>query len=135
MTSGYAILTNRKRAIIALVHSVAFLLIAVRGLTVAVLPLQWSSPISAKVMAAIYLIVTSILVWLAAISGTARERLYFGLCSASAGFGLLRQIAGDPTMHFAVHVRIAALLAAVVVGILILREYSVPVPVPMIDET
>lgn len=135
MISGYTVLTNRKRAIIALVHSIAFMLIAVRGLSVSVLPLQWSSPVSAKVMAAIYLIVTSILVWLAAISGTSRERLYFCLCSTSAGFGLLRQLLGDPTMHSAVYVRLAALLTAVVVGILILREYSGPLPVPMVDET
>ena len=87
----YVILTNRKRAIVALVHSVAFLLIALYGLISVVRPLGAWSPASAWTMAGVYVAVASAL---AVLSGNWRERLYFGFCATSATFGLLRQILG-----------------------------------------
>jgi len=119
----YVILTTRKRAIVALVHSVAFLGIALYGTISVVRPLGAASPASAWTMAGIYAAVTSALAALAAISGNWRERLYFTCCATSATFGLLRQIVGDPPMHFAVYVRVAMLSCAVVVGLGIVRAH------------
>lgn len=123
------ILTNRKRAIVALVHSVAFLMIAVYGVTTVVRPLHTTSPLSAWLMPSIYLVVASILAVLTAVSGNASERLYFGFCTTSAGFGLARQVLGDPGLHVAVYIRVAMLMCAVATGTLILRGYR-PVPPP-----
>jgi len=118
----YVILTNRKRAIIALVHTVAFWLVALAGFVTVVRPLGVSSPVSSWVLAVVYLLVTGALLALAAVSRHAVERLYFGLCATSAAFGLLRQIAGDPPMRPAVYVRVALLGCAVAVGNWILRD-------------
>jgi hypothetical protein len=119
----YVILTNRKRAIVALVHSVAFLGIAFYGVISVVRPLGAASPASAWTVAGVYVVVTSALAVLAAISGNWCERLYFAFCATSATFGLLRQILGDPPMHFAVYVRIALLSCAVVTGLGIVRAH------------
>ena len=119
----YVILTNRKRAVIALVHTVVFLLIAIALTSTAVRPLRMTSPYPAWLMAAVYLVVSGILIVLAAKAGCLRERLYFGLCTASAAFGLMRQIAGDPRMHAAVYMRVALLASAVVMGAIILRGH------------
>ena len=119
----YVILTNRKRAIVALVHSVAFLLIALYGMITVVHPLGASSPASAWTMVGVYVAVSSALAVLAAMSGNWRERLYFAFCATSATFGLLRQVLGDPPMHFAVYVRIAMLACAVVTGVTIVRAH------------
>jgi hypothetical protein len=120
----YVILTNRKRAIIALVHTVVFWLVALAGFATVVRPLEAASPASSWVLAAVYLLVTAALLALAVVSRNAAERLYFGLCATSAGFGLLRQIAGDPPMHPAVYVRVAMLGCAVAVGTWILRDHG-----------
>lgn len=130
---GYVILTNRKRAIIALAHTVAFLMIAIYGVVTAVRPLHMTSPVSAWIMAAIYLFVTSVLLVLTAVAGNVSERLYFGFCTASAGFGLLRQLLGDEQMHVAVYVRVSMLLCAVVTGVLILRGYRLERPVSVAE--
>ena len=119
----YVILTTRKRAIVALVHSVAFLGIALYGMVTVVRPLGAASPASAWAMGAIYVAVSLALAALTAISGNGRERLYFACCATSATFGLLRQILGDPPMHFAVYVRVAMLLCAVVTGLAIVRAH------------
>jgi len=119
----YVILTNRKRAIVALAHSVAFLMLAVYGVTTVVRPLHMSSPGSLWLMPSIYLVVSSVLAVLTVVSGYAGERLYFGFCATSAGFGLARQILGDPGLHVAVYIRVAMLACAVVTGMLILRGY------------
>ena len=119
----YVILTNRKRAIVALVHSVAFLGIALYGMISVVRPLAAASPASAWTVAGVYVAVSAALAVLAAISGNWRERLYFAFCATSATFGLLRQILGDPPMHFAVHVRIALLSCAVLTGLGIVRAH------------
>ena len=127
----FAVLTTRKRAIIALIHSVVFLLIALRGVAIPsvtrglLASLQMHAGIgSSTAMTAIYLIVTAILVTLFAYSRCTREKLYFGFCSVSAGTGLLRSLVGDPPFHTANYIRALMLVCAVVVGSLIWRGYS-----------
>ena len=113
---GHRILNTRKRVVVALVHTVVFLGVAGLGFFFAVAPLRTASPRSAWIVAAIYTIVSSVLMWLTAIAGTRIERLYFAFCTTSAGFGLLRQLLGDPSMHAAVYVRVAMLACAVITG-------------------
>jgi len=119
----YVILSNRKRVIIALVHTVAFLLLAVYTGTLLVRPLHAGSPASGWIIAGVYVAITTALLVLAAISGNPIERIYFGLCTTSAGFGLARQILGDAGIPTAVYVRVAMLSCAVAMGVAILREY------------
>ena len=119
----YIILSNRKRAIIALAHTVAFLLLAVFTSLLLVRPLHSGSPRAGWIIAGIYVAVTSALLVLAAVSGNLVERIYFGLCATSAAFGLARQILGDTGIPSAVFVRVAMLAAAVAVGVKILREH------------
>jgi hypothetical protein len=115
------ILNSRKRAIVALVHTVGFLgLAAVTGKP-GLRPIAWSSPVSAYVMPAVYAVVTSVLAGFAA-AGRGAERLYFTLCATSALFGLARQVGGDPPLHFAVYVRIAILSLATLTGVAIARS-------------
>jgi len=111
--SRYVILTNRKRAIVAFVHSVAFLILALCTLATVVRPLRMASPPSAWIMFSVYFTVSAVLLTLTAFSGRGIERLYFGLCTASASFGFARQILGDPRMHAAVYIRVAMLACAV----------------------
>jgi hypothetical protein len=120
----YVILSNRKRVIIALIHTVAFLLLAVYTGTLVVRPLHAGSPVSGWIMAGVYCAVTTALLVLAAVSGNPLERIYFGLVTTSAGFGLARQIVGDAGVPAAVYVRVAMLACAVAVGVVIWREYS-----------
>jgi hypothetical protein len=122
--SRYVILTNRKRAIIALVHTVAFLIVAVITGLITVHPLHKGSSGGVWAIAAIYVLVTAALLILTAISGTARERIYFALCTTSAGFGLARQILGDEQIHVAIYVRVIMLACAVVVGVMIWRGHG-----------
>jgi hypothetical protein len=122
----YIILSNRKRVIIALVHTVAFLALAVYTGTLLVRPLHAGSPASAWIIAGVYVAVTTALLVLSAISGNVIERIYFGLCTTSAGFGLARQILGDVGIPAAVYVRVAMLACAVAMGVVILREHSGP---------
>jgi len=118
----YGILTNRKRAIIALVHTVAFLIVAAVTGMLTVRPLGAASHASAWIVAGIYVAVTCVLLVLVAFSGNALERVYFGCCTTSAGFGLARQILGDAALPAAVYVRVAMLACAVVLGSMILRD-------------
>ena len=127
----YAILNNRKRAIIALVHSVFFLLIAVRGAATSVAMPIWMAGTampSALAMMLIYLVVSSILIILVGMSGCARERLYFGFCACSASVGLLRAIFGDANLPAGRYLRVAMLLCAVATGTVIFRNHS-PLPI------
>ena len=69
---GFSILTNRKRAIVALVHSVVFLLIAVRQM-VAAQPSTgiWVASTVSRgtwILCGIFAIVSAILFWLLVIS-------------------------------------------------------------------
>jgi len=126
----FAIINSRKRAIIALVHSVFFLGVAAVQLAVSrALPLSvhGERASSGVVLLAIYLIVTTVLLVLLRYSACARERLYFAFCAASAAFGLIRIVLGDPVLHANV-LRVLLLLCAVVIGTAILRTHStVPV--------
>jgi len=122
----FAILTNRKRALIALIHSVVFLGIAFAGFAsrkAGVLS-PGMVPTSDLVLLGIYLVVASILIWLATISRCIRERVYFLLCATSATSGLLRTIFGDMTLPAAQYIRVLMLTSAVVVGTSILRSFS-----------
>ena len=92
------------------------------GFFFAVAPLRAASPPSAWIVAGIYTVVSSVLLWLTAISGTAVERLYFAFVTTSASFGLLRQLLGDPAMHAAVYVRVAMLACAVATGFWMLGQ-------------
>ena len=123
---SFAILNSRKRAVIALIHSIFFL--AVAGIQAAVshaqpLSFHGSKPKGGLILLGIYMVVTSVLLILLAASNCAKEKLYFALCAASAGFGLLRIVLGDPALHANV-LRVVFLTCAVWVGIVILRVHS-----------
>jgi lysylphosphatidylglycerol synthetase-like protein (DUF2156 family) len=126
----FAVLTNRKRAVIALVHSLVFLGIALHGFVSPRLALALHAPgaVSGMILVGIYVIVASILAWLVGISRCAPERLYFVLCTSSATFGLLRTIFGDATLPAAQYLRVVMLTSAVVVGAWIFRSFSRPMP-------
>ena len=118
----FVILTSRKRVVVALVHTVVFLFVAVLLSRISVRPLGLESAAGSWALAGVYLVVTGILSVLAAFAGRS-ERLYFGLCAASAALGLGRQILGDPRLHAVVYVRVALLACAVVLGFLLLGRH------------
>ena len=122
----FAVLTNRKRALIALVHSVFFLGVALHGFASprAAFVLHGSGAAPGVALIAIYLIVASILAWLVKVSRSAIERVYFALCATSATFGLLRIIFGDASLPAAQHLRVLMLASAVAVGVSIFRSFS-----------
>ena len=132
----FAVLTNRKRALIALIHSVAFLGIASAGFASRKPGIISPGlvPTSDLVLIGIYLVVASILTWLVSISRCLRERVYFVLCASSATFGLLRTIFGDATLPIAQYLRVLMLTSAVVLGTIILRSFSRPVPEAALPE-
>src|SRR5579871_3631430 len=94
----YVILTNRKRSIIALIHSVVFALIALvsilRAANVSPIWLKTSGA-STAITLTIYSIVSSGLILLFCVSRPAIEKLYFAFCATSASLGLVRNIIGD----------------------------------------
>lgn len=123
--SGYGVLTNRKRAGVALIHSVVFLGVAFHGFVEAKPGvLHGLGTPRDFVLVAVYLIVASILMWLVSISRGLIERVYFGLCVTSATSGLLRTVFGDRVVPPAQYVRVLMLGSAVAVGIMIVRSYS-----------
>ena len=122
----FAIINNRKRAIIALIHSVFFLGVATVQLTIshaAPFSFHGGKAIAGSVLLAIYLIVTTVLLILLRFSRCAKERLYFAFCAASAAFGLVRILLGDPVLHANV-LRVLLLSCAVIIGAGILRTHS-----------
>ena len=125
---SYGILNSRKRAIIALVHSVVFLAIAGVGLNAApksgLLYPSRSFAAGSFAVFCVYLIVSGVLWTLTAYSRCVRERLYFGLCSASASVGLLRALFGDPVPHVGPVARVLLLGTAVIVGFSIMSYHS-----------
>lgn len=121
----FAILTNRKRAIIALIHSVVFLGVVLHGF--------WSTKAGVVrgegaaadfLLIMVYMTVSSILAWLVYISRALKERLYFALCTASASFGLLRIVFGDAALPIAQYLRVGMLTLAVAVGSWIFYSFS-----------
>jgi len=122
------VLNSRKRAVIALIHSLVFLGIALHGfVSPKVGILGGAGAIGDFVLIGIYLVVASILAWLVTLSRCLRERAYFALCASSATFGLLRAIFGDTALPVAQYMRVIMLISAVAVGFLILRMFSRPV--------
>ena len=125
---GFSILTNRKRAVVALVHSVVFLLIAVRQM-VAANPASgiWVSATVSRatwILCGIFAVVSSVLLWLLVISRGCMEKFYFGFCTISATSGLVRTAAGDQAFHAGLYIRVVMLISAVLVGLLIVRMHS-----------
>lgn len=124
----FAILTNRKRALIALIHAGVFWGLAVRDYVVSSQLsgiLAGSSGMSRSIaFFVVYLIVTMVLGYLLSISGCANEQLYFGLCTASASTGLLRAVVGDSAFLAGQYLRMALLACAVLAGFFILRLHS-----------
>lgn len=124
----FAILTNRKRALVALVHSIFFLLIAFRQMLAATpaAGLWILSAVSTGtwILCSIFAIVSAILLWLFAISRGWMEKFYFALCTLSASSGLLRTAAGDAMFHVGLYLRVIMLTSAVLVGLLIVRLHS-----------
>jgi hypothetical protein len=131
---GFSILTNRKRAIVALIHSIVFLLIAFRQMIAATPAAGVWLPSSVStgtwVLCGIFTIVSAILLWLFAISRGWIERLYFGMCTVSASSGLLRTAFGDQAFHAGLYIRVVMLISAVLVGLLIVRLHSPAPPLP-----
>lgn len=125
LMNDFGVLNNRKRALIALIHSVVFLGIAAHGfLSPKVGVLRGSGATGDFVLISIYLVVASILAWLVSLSRCARERVYFALCACSATFGLLRTTFGDAAIPAAQYLRVIVLGSAVALGILIVRSFS-----------
>ena len=126
--SGFSILTNRKRAVVALVHSIVFLLIAVRQMVAAnPVPGIWVASTVSRgtwILCGIFAVVSSILLWLLVISRGWMEKIYFAFCTISATSGLLRTAAGDQTFHAGLYIRVVMLVSAVLVGLVIVREHS-----------
>src|SRR5512146_89178 len=108
----YSILTNRKRAIIALVHSVFFLLLALIQAPSYMPPARihiHTAYAATVALLTIYFIVTAVLLVLTWFSRGSLERLYFAFCSTSASAGLFRILFGDPPFHLAGIVRVLML--------------------------
>ena len=125
----FRILNNRKRAIIALVHSFAFGLLASYQLVTNYHPVSLIAATTGHfagpaILTAIYLIVTTVLLVLVIASRGPLEKLYFAFCATSAGVGLLRIVLGDPTAYAGNFLRVIMLGCAVFTGTLILRLYS-----------
>jgi len=125
----FSILTNRKRALVALVHSVVFLGIAMRGFASpkAGVLLPRLAATGDIILIVIYLTVASILISLVGVSRGAKERVYFALCACSATFGLLRTVFGDAALPVAQYLRVIMLMSAVALGAWIFRSFSRPV--------
>ena len=122
--SDYGVLTNRKRAVIALIHSFVFLGVALHGFLSPKAGILHGSGAGDIILIAIYLVVATILAWLVSLSRCLRERVYFALCTTSATFGLLRSIFGDKAIPAAQYMRVIMLSSAVAVGFVIVRSSS-----------
>lgn len=123
----YAILNSRKRAIIALVHSVFFLIVALMSFLghakAGVLFIGVKAP-SDLALLGIYGVVSGVLITLVTFSICARERLYFLFCATSASFGFLRMLLGDTHLFIAQYVRVLMLISACAMCYWILRQHS-----------
>ena len=124
----FAILTNRKRALVALIPAAAFLGLAIRDFAASsrLSGILTPSPgiTRSVVFTILYLIVSSILAYLLIVSKCAGERVYFAFCTASASTGLVRAIVGDSGFVAGQYLRMGLLGCAVMTGVLILRMHS-----------
>jgi hypothetical protein len=126
----FSILTNRKRALVALVHSMVFLVIASCQMVLArpAAGISIASPANnargTLLLCGIFALVSGILIWLLIVSCGWIEKLYFGLCSVSACSGLARTAGGDSTFHAGVYIRVVMLMLAVGVSFLIVRAHA-----------
>lgn len=123
---SFSILNSRKRAIIALIHTVIFLCIAALQTALSqakAFSLHGDKVAGGIALLAIYTIVTTVLLILLRYATHSSERLYFALCATGAAFGLVRILLGDPALHAGV-LRVCLLSAAVIVGMMILRMHS-----------
>jgi len=126
----FSILTNRKRALVALVHSIIFLIIASCQMVLArpAAGISLASPAgnarSTWLLCGIFTLVSGILIWLLIVSRGWIEKLYFGLCSVSACSGLVRTAAGDSIFHVGLYIRVVMLMLAVVIGFFIVRAHT-----------
>jgi hypothetical protein len=125
----FGILNSRKRAIIALIHTIVFGLIALIQTLVRQhpTPLLYAGPgklAGPIALTAIYLIVSVVLLILFCYSRSSMEHLYFALCTSSATIGLLRCLLGDPTTYAGNGVRVLLLGCAVITGTFIVRNHS-----------
>ena len=127
--NDFGVLNNRKRALIALIHSLVFLGIAIHGFASpkAGVLLLGAGGTGDFILIGIYLTVASILAWLVSLARCAKERVYFALCASSATFGLLRAIFGDTFLPAAQYLRVIMLTSAVVVGTWIFKSFSASV--------
>lgn len=124
--SSFTILNSRKRAIIALIHTIVFLCVAALQTALSyasACSLHGNKVVGGIVLPAIYTIVTTVLLVLLRMASHATERLYFALCATSAAFGFLGVLLGDPALHTRV-LRVFLLSCATVVGFIILRTHS-----------
>jgi len=122
---SFSILNSRKRAIIALIHTVIFLGVAALQTALShakAFSLHGDKVAGGLALLTIYTIVTTVLLILLRYATHSSERLYFALCATSAAFGLLRILLGDPALHAGV-LRVCLLSAAVIVGVMILRAH------------
>jgi hypothetical protein len=123
----FGVLTNRKRAVIALVHSIVFLGIAMQGFVSPKAGILHGGGATADyILIAIYMVVATILLWLVTISRGLAERVYFALCVTSASSGLVRTVIGDQMVPLAQYLRVLMLSSAVIVGIFVVRAHSRP---------
>jgi len=124
---GFSILTNCKRSVVALVHSMVFLCIAVRQMVAADPSAGIWVPSAVRagtwILCGVFAAVSAILLWLLIISRGWMERFYFGFCTVSAGSGLLRTAAGDQAFHAGLYIRVVMLVSAVAVGLMIVRKH------------
>src|SRR5271166_2832967 len=123
---SFSILNSRKRAIIALIHTVIFLGVAALQAALShakAFSLHGDKVAGGIALLTIYTIVTTALLILLRYATHSSERLYFALCATSAAFGLVRVLWGDPAPHAGV-LRVFLLSAAVIVGAMILRAHS-----------
>jgi hypothetical protein len=121
----YGILHNRKRVLIALIHSVIFLGVAMHGFVSPKAGIVGGRGRGADfALLAVYLVVAAILSSLVSISRCLIERAYFALCAGSVTFAAIRTIFGDSTVPFAQYLRFLSLCSAVAIGVTLLRSSS-----------
>src|SRR6516165_9186399 len=93
--NSFTILNSRKRAIIALIHTVVFLCVAALQTALShasAFSIHRDKVVGGIILLIIYTIVTTVLLILLQMASHATERLYFAFCATSAAFGLLRTL-------------------------------------------